>query len=56
MNASLIAVLSDAERLLVTQTEAAELATLDEDAAIEFEARIRRARNKYISQYPVPGA
>jgi hypothetical protein len=55
MNASLIAVLSDAERLLVTQTEAAELATLDEDAAIEFEARIRRARNKYISQYPVPG-
>jgi hypothetical protein len=51
MNASLIAVLSDAERLLVAETEAAELATLDEDAAIELEARIRRARNKYISQY-----
>jgi hypothetical protein len=51
LDASLIAVLSDAERLLVAQTEAAELATLDEDAAIELEARIRRARNKYISQY-----
>jgi hypothetical protein len=51
MNASLLAVLNDAERLLVAQTEPAELAVLDEDAAIEFEARIRRVRNKYISQY-----
>jgi len=51
MNASLTAVLSDAERLLVAQTEAAELATLEEDTALEFEARIRRARNKYVSQY-----
>src|SRR5690348_17493565 len=51
MNASLLAVLSDAERLLVAQTEPAELAALDEDAAIEFESRIRRARNKYVSQY-----
>jgi hypothetical protein len=45
MNASLLAVLNDAERLLVAQTEPAELATLDEDAAIEFEGRIRRARD-----------
>jgi len=51
MNASLLAVLNDAERLLVAQTEPAELATLDEDAAIEFEARIRRVRNKYVGQY-----
>ena len=51
MNASILAVLSDAERLLVAQTEQAELAALDEDAAIEFEARIRRVRNKYVSQY-----
>jgi len=51
MNASLLAILSDAERLLVAQTEPAELAALDEDAAIEFEARIRRARNKYVGQY-----
>lgn len=51
MDASLIAIVSDAERLLVAETEAAELATLDEDAAIELDARIRRARNKYVSQY-----
>jgi len=51
MNASLLAVLNDAERLLVAQTEPAELAVLDEDAAIELEARIRRARNKYVGQY-----
>src|SRR6516225_10128876 len=51
MNATLLAVLNDAERLLVAQTEPAELAALDEDAAIELEARIRRARNKYVSQY-----
>jgi hypothetical protein len=51
MNASLLAVLNDAERLLVAQTEPAELAALDEDAAIEFEGRIRRARNKYVGQY-----
>jgi hypothetical protein len=51
MNASLLAVLNDAERLLVAETERAELAALDEDAAIELEARIRRARNKYVGQY-----
>lgn len=51
MNASLLAVLNDAERLLVARTEPAELAALDEDAAIELEARIRRARNKYVSLY-----
>jgi hypothetical protein len=51
MNASLLAVLDDAERLLVAQTERAELAALDEDAAIDLEARIRRARNKYVGQY-----
>jgi hypothetical protein len=51
VNASILALLSDSERLLVAQTEPAELAALDEDAAIEFEARIRRARGKYVSQY-----
>ena len=51
MNASLLAVLNDAERLLVAQTERAELAALDEDAAIDLEARIRRTRNKYAGQY-----
>src|SRR5215471_13213464 len=51
MNKSLLAVLNEAERLLVGQTERAELAALDEDAAIELETRIRRARNKYVGQY-----
>lgn len=39
MNASLLAVLNDAERLLVAETERAQLAVLDEDAAIELETR-----------------
>lgn len=51
MDASLLAVLNDTERLLVAQTERDELAALDEDAAIELESRIRRARNKYVGQY-----
>jgi hypothetical protein len=51
MNKSSLAVLNDAERLLVGQTGKAELAALDEDAAIELEGRIRRARNKYVGQY-----
>jgi hypothetical protein len=51
MNAALLAVLNDAERLLVAQTERAELAALDEDAAIELEGRVRRARNKYVGLY-----
>jgi hypothetical protein len=51
MNATLLAALNDAERLLVAQTERAELTALDEDGAIELEARIRRARNKYVGQY-----
>jgi hypothetical protein len=51
MNASLLAVLNDAERLLVAETERTGLAALDEDAAIELEARIRRTRNKYVGQY-----
>src|ERR1700677_1067558 len=51
MNASLVAVLTDAELLLIAETEPAALADLDEDAALELEARIRRARDKYTSQY-----
>jgi hypothetical protein len=51
MSAGLMAVLTDHERLLVAETESAELARLDEDAAIALETRIRRARNKYTGQY-----
>jgi hypothetical protein len=51
MDASLLAVLNDTERLTVAETEPANLSALDEDAAIELETRIRRARNKYVGQY-----
>src|SRR5215467_6338653 len=51
MNASFLAVFNDAERLMVAETGRADLAALDEDAAIELEPRIRRARNKYVGQY-----
>jgi len=51
MNASLQAVLTESERLLVAETEAVELAPLDEDATADLHTRIRRARNKYVGQY-----
>jgi hypothetical protein len=51
MDESLRAVLTETERLLVDETERDALATLDEDGAIELETRIRRARDKYVSQY-----
>jgi hypothetical protein len=51
MNASLMAALTDAELLLIAETDPAPLADLDEDAALELEARIRRARDKYTGQY-----
>lgn len=51
MDASLLAVLNENERLTVAETETDNLSALDEEAAIELETRIRRARNKYVSQY-----
>jgi len=51
MDASLLAVLTESEKLLVAETDRAALAGLDEDAAIALETRIRRARDKYVSQY-----
>lgn len=51
MNASLLAALNDTERRVVAETEPDALAALDEDAAIELQARIRRTRDKYVSQY-----
>ena len=51
MNASLIAVLNDAERLLVAETERDALGDLDEDAVAGLHDRVRRARNKYVGQY-----
>jgi hypothetical protein len=51
MDATLRAALSESERLLIAETDRAALTALDEDAAIELETRIRRARGKYVSQY-----
>jgi hypothetical protein len=51
MDAATRAVLNDAENLLIEETSRDALAALDEDAAIELETRIRRARDKNVSQY-----
>lgn len=51
MDAATRAVLNETEKLLIEETSREALAALDEDAAIELETRIRRARDKYVSQY-----
>ena len=51
MDAATRAVLNEAEKLLIAETGREALAELDEDAAIKLQARIRRARDKYVSQY-----
>lgn len=51
MNKSQLAILTDAERLLVLETTPDAMAGLDEDAVAALHDRIRRARNKYTGQY-----
>ena len=51
MDAATLAVLNESEKLLIAETGREELTALDEDAAIELETRIRRARNKYVGMY-----
>ena len=51
MDAGTLAVLNKTEKLLIAETDREALAALDEDAAIELESRIRRTRDKYVSQY-----
>lgn len=51
MDAATRAVLNETERLLVAETDRTALAALDEDAALELETRVKRARDKYVSQY-----
>lgn len=51
MDASLRAALNESENLLVAETGRTALAALDEDGALELETRIRRTRDKYVSQY-----
>ena len=56
MNKTLLAALNDSERLLVAETELANLKTLDEDEVAALHDRVRRARNKYVGQYRRGGA
>jgi hypothetical protein len=51
VNKAQLHVLTDAEALLVLETEKAALAALDEDALVDLHTRIRRARGKYVGQY-----
>lgn len=51
MQKSQLAILTDAERLLVLETTPDAMADLDEDAVADLHNRIRRARNKYTGMY-----
>lgn len=51
MDAATLAVLNEAEKLLIAETDAEALAALDEESAIGLETRIRRTRDKYVGQY-----
>ncbi|MGW1342731.1 hypothetical protein ACWCOV_16905 [Kribbella sp. NPDC002412] len=51
MNQGLLNSLTDAERLLVAETDRDALKTLDEDELLELHQRIRRARTKYVKNY-----
>jgi hypothetical protein len=51
MNQGLLNSLTDAERLLVAETERDALKGLDEDALLDLHQRIRRARTKYVKNY-----
>jgi len=51
MDAATRAVLNETEKLLIAETDREALAALDEDAALELQTRMRRARDKYVGQY-----
>ena len=51
MNKAMLSLLSEPEVLLVRATEPAALATLDEDEVGDLLVRVRRARNKYSTNY-----
>jgi hypothetical protein len=50
MNA-LLNSLTEAELMLIRETERDQIANLDEDALVDLHTRIRRARNKYVKLY-----
>ena len=51
MNKAMLSLLTESELLLVRETEPATLALLDEDATGDLLVRVRRARNKYSTNY-----
>ncbi|MEU4602641.1 hypothetical protein AB0F43_06655 [Kribbella sp. NPDC023972] len=51
MNQGLLNSLTDAERLLVAETERDVLKRLDEDELLDLHQRIRRVRTKYVKNY-----
>jgi hypothetical protein len=51
MDAATRAVLNETEKLLIAETDREALAALDEEAALKLETRIRRARDRSVSQY-----
>ncbi len=51
MNKSVLAMMTESEKLLLWETEASHLSTLDEDAVVELHTRVRRARTKYTKLY-----
>lgn len=51
MNQGLLNSLTEAERLLVAETERDVLKSLDEDQLLDLHQRIRRTRTKYVKNY-----
>lgn len=51
MNQRLLNSLTDAERLLVAETERGALRSLDEDQLVDLHQRVRRARTKHVKIY-----
>jgi hypothetical protein len=51
VNKAVLHSMTDAERLLVADTERAAIADLDEDDLLELHTRVRRARSKYVKNY-----
>jgi hypothetical protein len=51
VNKAVLHSMTEAERLLVADTERDAIADLDEDELLELHTRIRRARSKYVKNY-----
>jgi hypothetical protein len=56
MTSAVLNALPEKEWLLVKETESAALADLTEDELLDLHARVRRARNKYVTNYRRAGS